>query len=141
MGDELVAYPYADGFNVMPGKAVSKIVTVKNESASSYIRAGYTVEIKDEAGNIIERTPEELESLVIISEQGECWIYSDGWYYYDSALDRGASTTPLFESVEFSGANITNEYQGCSIRIIVDAQGVQAANNGDNVLNAAGWEE
>lgn len=138
---ELIAYPYAEGLDVMPGRVVSKIVTVMNESASAYVRARYTVEITDKNGNIMEHTPEELEALVIISDADEKWTYNDGWYYYTDALDKGASTQPLFETVEFSGVNMTNEYQGCSIRIIVEAEGVQSAHNGDDVLKAAGWEE
>jgi len=45
----------------------------------------------------------------------------------------------LFWEVVFSGVNMTNEYQNCTIEIDVDAQAVQTANNGSSVLEAAGW--
>ena len=34
---------------------------------------------------------------------------------------------------------MTNEYQNCTVEVIVKAQGVQTANNGSSALEAAGW--
>ena len=141
VGGELIAYPYAEGLDVMPGNVISKIVTVKNEASSSFVRARYTVEIKDGEGNIMEHTEEELDALMTVAGSDASWIESEGWYYYKTPLDRGQSTLPLFETVEFSGVNMDNRYQGCTIRLIVETQSVQAAHNGDDVLKVQGWGE
>ena len=140
-GGELTAYPYAEGLDVMPGNVINKIVTVKNEAASAFVRARYTVEIKDADGSIMEHTDEELAALMTVSGSDENWIADGGWYYYKTPLERGQSTEPLFETVEFSGVNMDNRYQGCSIRLIVETEAVQAAHNGDDVLKVQGWGE
>ena len=50
-------------------------------------------------------------------------------------------TKPLFTEVVFDGPNMTNEYQNCTVEVIVTAQAVQSANNGEAVLTADGWPE
>lgn len=125
----------------MPGRVVSKIVTVKNESASAYIRSRHIVEIKDENGDIMELSREELDSFISVFGTDDNWIFSDGWYYYKLPLEKGESTKALFEAVEFSAVNMDNRYQGCIISLNVEAQAVQAAHNGDDVLKVQGWGE
>ncbi len=141
MDGELTAYPYSEGLQIMPGKAVSKIVTVKNESASAYIRSRYIVEIKDENGEVIQLSREEPDALMSVLGTDDRWIFSDGWYYYKQPLEKGESTKALFETVEFSAVNMDNRYQGCAIALKVEAQAVQSAHNGDDVLKVQGWGE
>ena len=46
----LVPYPDDEPIEVMPGAAVSKIVTVKNLAEDSYVRAKFDITITDENG-------------------------------------------------------------------------------------------
>jgi hypothetical protein len=47
----------------------------------------------------------------------------------------------LYTEFTMSGVNMTNEYQGCTIKMTITAQGVQADGNGSTVADAAGWRE
>lgn len=141
IGGELVPYP-DEPIEVMPGATVSKIVTVLNEEAEAYIRARYEIIVRDSEGNIMELDEETLNSVFTIVVNTENWLVKpedDVWLYYDSAVPTDESTSPLFTEVIFSGINMTNEYQNCTIEINVYAQGVQTANNGSSAFEAAGW--
>jgi len=142
VGDKWIPYPKDESIAVMPATTVSKIVTVRNQDAKSYIRAQFTVTVKDAEDQVMELDQETLESIISIVPNSEYWLTgqeNDGWYYYKDAVNTDKVTEPLFWEVVFSGVNMTNEYQNCTIEIDVDAQAVQTANNGSSVLEAAGW--
>ena len=44
------------------------------------------------------------------------------------------------EEVRFS-AEMGNAYQNCTANVVISAQAVQTANNGDTVMEAAGWPD
>lgn len=143
--DEVGGTPYPDEpIKVMPGTTVSKIVTVKNIEAKSYIRANFEIIITDANGNVMDIPPETLASIVTVAVNGEHWQQKTdelNWWYYTDAVATGVATEPLFTEVVFDGPNMTNEYQNCTVEINVYAQAVQTANNGDSALEAAGWPE
>lgn len=127
---------------VMPGKTVTKVVTVKNEDADAYVRAQFHISVFNADGEKID--PKELPNLkkAIVIESGEKWeLGSDGWYYYREPLEVEDVTAPLFSEVVFDGPNMTNEYQNCTVTVDVIAQAVQVANNGDSAMEAKGWPE
>lgn len=140
VGDQLSQYP-DDEVMVMPGKTVSKIVSVNNLEREAWIRVGYTVVFKDANGTELALSQDEINALISINSDTENWTEQDGWWYYNSPVDVDESTTALFSEVKFSGPNMGNEYQGCSAVIKVTAQAVQTIHNGDTVLEAAGWPE
>ena len=138
----LVPYPKKDPIEVMPGVTVSKIATVKNMEAEAYIRAKFEVVIIDANGDVMQISPETLASIITLTMNGEDWIRKDGdseWWYYADSVATGASTEAFFTEVVFDGPNMTNEYQNCTVEVIVDAQAVQTENNGDSAIEAAGW--
>lgn len=138
---EWVPYP-AQPITVMPGITVSKIATVKNNEAEAFIRAKFEVVITKADGMVMEQSPEELNRIISVRTNGEDWLRKAGddeWWYYADAVATGDSTDAFFTEVAFDGSNMTNEYQNCTVEIIVKAQGVQTANNGSSVLEAAGW--
>lgn len=143
--DEVGGTPYPnEPIQVMPGTTVSKIVTVKNLEAKSWIRANFEIIITDANGERMELSPETLASIVTVAVNGEHWQQKTGemnWWYYNSAVATGVATEPLFTKVVFDGPNMTNEYQNCTVEINVYAQAVQTANNGKGALEAAGWPE
>lgn len=157
-----IEYPSND-IAVMPSVTVSKIATVKNNDAEAYIRAKYEVSIKDKDGKPFKMDDKELsedikESLVSLSNEGITagtklpqgvtiqdgeWLSKEGdneWLYYSVPVPTGKSTAPLFTKVTFSGVNIGNEYQDCTIEVNIFAQGVQSANqNVTDVKDVKGW--
>ena len=138
-----VGNPYPDEpISVMPGVTVSKIATVKNKDASSYIRAKFEVVITRADGSRMELSPETLASIITLTMNGDDWLRKSGdgeWWYYNAPVGTGESTEAFFTEVIFDGPNMTNEYQNCTVEVIVTAQGVQTANNGASALAADGW--
>lgn len=137
----LVPYPKDKPITVMPATTVSKIVTVKNNEAQSFIRVKLKLTIKGSAGKEMSLSETELEKIIHLAMNTQDWMLKDGWWYYGSAVNTEAATTPLMTGVSFDGINITNEYQNCTLEINVYAQAVQAANNSANALESLGWPE
>ena len=135
----LLPYP-ADPISMMPGDTVSKIVSVRSEENDAYIRVQISVTVLDDSGVPMELSDETLSSLVIVNTE-DPWTLQVGWWYYPDAVGAGDETAPLLREVTFSGPDMDNAYQGCRVQIDILAQSVQAANNGDTALTAAGWPE
>lgn len=134
----LIPYP-SQPITVMPGISVSKIVTVRNQDAQSFVRAKLVLTLKDATGKEMEIASETMEKIIHLTMNAQHWMEKDGWWYYGTVVNTGEATKPLMTGVSFDGFNITNEYQNCTLEIHVYAQAVQAANNGSNALEAAGW--
>jgi len=136
-----IGNPYPDDpIDIMPGVTVSKIATIKNLEAASYIRAKFEVVITRADGSRMELSPETLASIITLTMNGEDWQSKDDdseWWYYNAPVQTGESTEAFFTEVVFDGPNMTNEYQNCTVEVIVKAQGVQTANNGASALEAA----
>ena len=126
---------------VMPATTVSKIVSVQSKEQAAWIRVSLDVTIYDAEGNVMELTDEEIASVVIIDIDSDAWTLQDGKWYCNASAKAGELTAPLFEQVAFSGANMDNRFQGCTVVIDIAAEAVQTANNGANVLEAMGWPE
>ena len=124
---------------VMPSQTVSKIVSVENKQQTAWIRASYTLTVFDADKKMMDIPEDELEQVIIITPDSTNWTEKDGWWYCNKAAGTGEVTVPLFKEVTFSGPNMDNKYQGCTVVIEVEAQAVQKANNKENVLEAAGW--
>jgi predicted ribosomally synthesized peptide with SipW-like signal peptide len=126
---------------VMPGTVVSKIVSAQSEAQKAWVRMACTISIYDAAGEKMEISEAELNSMILITPDETSWTLRDGWWYCTEPVGHGEITPPLFESVAFSGPGIGNEYQNCTVIIDVTAQAVQQAHNGQTVLDAVGWPE
>ena len=140
--DGLVPYPREEPVVAMPGITVSKIATIKNVEAECFIRAKVELVLKDKEGKIMELPPETIDSILSVRMNVDDWICKDGdseWWYYDHAVATGVSTEPLFTEIIFDGPNLTNEYQNCAVEVIVKAQAVQTANNGNSSMDSTGW--
>lgn len=129
----LVDFPEDGVKGVMPGSAVSKIVSVENTGENeAWIR------VKVEA-KITSADDKELPVDVMDYEIGEDWHMDfDGYIYYAKPVAPGEFTEILFDTVTFA-PQMGNEYQNCTANIVVSAQAVQTANNGETVLDAQGW--
>lgn len=147
---QLVEFPEAGIPGVMPGADVDKIVSVTNKSdGDAWVRivvdqnvmkdgVALDATVKNDAG-------EEIPAIVINFCEDTKWMQgTDGNWYYTEAVAPEATTERLFESVSFA-PEMGNEFQGCTINIVVTAQAVQVKNNeipeGGTVENVAGWPE
>ena len=134
--NELIDWPKEGVTGVMPGESVPKIVTVKNKGeTAAWVRVRADVTITRADGQ-----PSDT-SLIEINFDTENWTEKDGWWYCNEPVEGGETTEfPLFTEVTFKTA-MDNPYQNCETEIDVSAQAVQVANNGETVMEAAGWPE
>lgn len=133
-------YP-ADPIAVMPATTVSKIVSAQSLQQAAWIRMNYTVTVYDADNKVREVSDDELNKVIRIAPDSANWTLKDGWWYYAEAVKGGDLTKPLFKEVAFSGPDMGNEYQMCTVVIDVTAEAVQQANNGNTVMEALGWSE
>ena len=125
----------ADGVSVMPGDVVNKTVVIKNTGTHPmYLRVQVEKSVDDErldADNCL--------SIVDLNETD--WTYSNGYYYYNTVLEAGEKTEPLFTKVHIVGELVDNAYLGKNFDLTVSAYAVQSENNGSSVWTAAGWSD
>ena len=135
----LVSFPQKDGIqNVNPGDDYTKIVYVENTGSKAvYVRVKLTPEWSG--------LPEGFEpddEVVILGSLGDDWEKHGDWYYYKNPLagavagEANAVTTHLIEKVEFAGPEMTNDYQGATFTLKVEAEAVQASHGAAEDL----WE-
>ena len=138
VGGELQPYP-GDPIAMMPAQSVSKIVSVQNLQNAAWVRAKYAVKVLAADGSVMDIPEEELKNVIVITPDEGMWTLRDGWWYYADALQSGETTAPLFDTVAFSGEDMDNRYQNCTVTVDVTAQAVQQVHNGGSVDEAAGW--
>ncbi|MDO4567454.1 MAG: TasA family protein [Clostridia bacterium] len=131
--------PFVDVIDVMPGDSVTKIAQVRN-TGSNAVWVRVSVELAIELAEGIEGTPD--TSLVTLDYNTTDWtLGTDGYYYYNSILEPGEVTEPLFTTVTFDLEDMGNMYMNATAVIDVYAYATQAANNGATVFEAQGWPE
>ena len=133
--------PFEDLIGIMPGTSVSKVVQVTNTGdAAAYIRIAVDKKIILASGNDDEVDMSLISINYNIGSNEDQWTYKEGYYYYNSPLEAGNTTKPLFTEVKFD-KTMGNKYQEATTEIDVKAYATQVANNGDNVFDAKGWPE
>lgn len=140
-GDTLVDFPEDGISGVMPGTDVSKIVTVENRgSGTAWIRVKVTSQLTAADGSSLPGSIARADGAIDVMSFaiGEDWVRDGDYYYYKNPVPTGSATTALLEVVTFA-KEMGNEYQNCTANLIVEAQAVQTANNGETVLAAQGW--
>ena len=129
-----------DADNTLPGDTVTTQVNVINKATyDQLIRVKIKKVWKDAKG---EEKPDldtkninlNFENNLTDSnkpEEGK-WIEgSDGYYYYNGIVNPDGQTANLLESVTLS-KDTTNEFKGLKFDVVVDSEGVQAANGAVN---------
>ena len=136
---------YVNPVSIMPGTAVSKIVSVQNSgSLPVYIR----IKIEKSINKSADEIPVDWENLISCNFKLDnvdtpdaiegLWTYHDGYYYYNNTLAPDSTTAPLFDTVAFSPA-MGNEFTNSEIRFTVICQATQADGNSNSSLTAWGW--
>jgi len=137
-----VGWPDGGVEGVMPGEEIAKIVSVKNKKGASpaWVRIKLVTEVKLSDGTVTDNLLPDGQTPAVTYEVNPKWIPQGGYYYYDGSLEAEEETEPIITGVTFD-AKMGNEYQGCKAIVSVTMHAVQVANNGDSVLEAAGWPE
>ena len=129
-----------DADNTLPGDTVTKQVNVINKATyDQLIRVKIKKVWKDAKGN--EKSDLDTKNINLNfennltdsnkPEEGK-WIEgSDGYYYYNGIVNPKGQTANLLESVTLS-KDTTNEFKGLKFDVVVDSEGVQAANGAVN---------
>lgn len=129
-----------DADNTLPGDTVTKQVNVINKATyDQLIRVKIKKVWKDAKGN--EKSDLDTKNINLNfeknltdsnkPEEGK-WIEgSDGYYYYNGIVNPDGQTANLLESVTLS-KDTTNEFKGLKFDVVVDSEGVQAANGAVN---------
>ena len=128
--------------NVNPGDEYLKTVYVENTGSKAvYVRVKLTPAwTKDTASLPLDVEGVDMATFPIV---GTDWVlHTDGYYYYKNPLAGAAAdevnrvTTHLIEKVIFAGAAMTNDYQGATFTLKVEAEAVQASHGAAEDL----WE-
>lgn len=126
--------------NTLPGDNVTKQVNVTNTATyDQLIRVKIKKVWKDAKGE--EKSDLDTKNINLNfennltdsnkPEEGK-WIEgSDGYYYYNGIVNPDGQTANLLESVTLS-KDTTNEFKGLKFDVVVDSEGVQAANGAVN---------
>lgn len=133
-----IAYP-SEPITVLPATQVSKIVTVKNVHADSFVRAKYDIVLRKN-GEVVDY-PTDVITITVNDTEWQRKSGDSSWWYYSASLEAGETTAPLITAVVFDGPGMTDEYQNCTVEVIVTAQAVQTVHNGNTALEALGWPE
>ena len=129
-----------DADNTLPGDTVTKQVNVINKATyDQLIRVKIKKVWKDAKGE--EKSDLDTENIILNFEKNLTdskdpkegkWIEgSDGYYYYNGIVNPDGQTANLLESVTLS-KDTTNEFKGLKFDVVVDSEGVQAANGAVN---------
>lgn len=131
------AIPLEGEISVLPGAEIAKTVKVKNiGSNSAWIRISLDTAFLL-ADGVTGNTDTSLIKFDINTKE---WTEKDGYYYYNTALEPGETTEPLFTHVSFA-PSMDNTYQNSKALIDITAYATQKAHNGSTVFEAAGWPD
>lgn len=134
--EDPVAFPEEGFSGVMPGDVIDKIVSVTNDGDNAiWVRIRLDRSVTPPEGSELDLS---FEGIALNLNEDDWTEGADGWFYYNSILEPDETTEDLFTTVTFP-ASIGNDYMNAKVEIDVLAQGVQSQNNGNTVLEAAGW--
>lgn len=117
-----------DAKNILPGTTVNKDVRVKNHATyDQLIRVKFTV-VDKSTGKNLDLTQVKLN---FVDKYTDNWIKNvEGdttWYYFNKVVGAGSFTDYLLDSVKLLNT-AGNEYKDGAFDVVVDAEGIQAAN-------------
>lgn len=129
------ASPSEDTIRIVPGTDVSKVIQIENVGDNpAWVRISVEKSIA-----LAEGVSGDIDlSLIGLDINTQYWTEADGYYYYNTVLESGKTTEPLFTTVSFA-AEMSNIYQQSIATIDITAYATQADNNGETVFDAAGW--
>ena len=127
--------PFENIEGAMPGDKFSKVTEVWGVGRdAAWVRA----KLK-ETGVKADGTAATTENALIVDIDRVHWLDpGDGYYYYNAMLEQGQKTHPLMTMVAVRD-DLGDEHQGAKFNMELVVEVVQAAQNGNSVLEARGW--
>ena len=123
-----------DGVYIIPGDIVGKRVTVENVCTHPfYLRVSIVSGTDSQT-----LTPEQVFKLDLNTTD---WtVADDGYIYYNTILQPGETTNPVFTQVEIVGQYVDQHNVGSTLTLTVTAQAVQSEHNpAEYPWEASGW--
>jgi len=122
-----------EGVFVIPGDIVSKQVSIENICAHPfYLRVKLVSRASNQALN--------AEECLKMNIDTANWTCRDGYYYFNTILQPGETTTNLFTQVELVGSKLDQTHVGTALSLTVNAYAVQSENNpAGHPWDASGW--
>ena len=117
--------------NVNPGDEYMKIVYVENTGSKAvYVRVKLTPQWKKGEVALPLTVGEPPVYMATFPLVGDKWVlHTDGWYYYKDPVASGSATQHLIDKVVFAGKAMTNDYQGATFTLEVEAEAIQASHD------------
>lgn len=129
---------FKDVEGITPGQDITKVVTAENVGDNeAWIRIWVDKRFEAFEDENQEAAEGQLPRVVLDIDRKN-WLESNGWYYYRHKLLPGDTTKPLFTTVALQ-EEIDNSWQNGQLIMEITMHAVQVANNGDTVMEAAGW--
>ena len=123
-----------EGVYVIPGDVVGKRVTIENISGHPFYLRVKLVRSSDNQ----EIVPGEAFQLDLNTT--DWYLAEDGYLYYNTVVQPGETTNPVFTQVEVVGSLLDQYDVGTTLSLTVSAQAVQSEHNpADHPWEAAGW--
>ena len=123
-----------EGVYVIPGDVVGKRVTVENVCGHPFYLRVKLVHGSDNQ----EITPDDAFKLDLNTV--DWFLAEDGYLYYNTVLQPGEITNPVFTKVEIVGSKLDQFSVGTTLSLTVTAQAVQSEHNpAEHPWEAAGW--
>ena len=128
--------PFQNIVDAHPGETYSKIPQVHNiDEGSAWVRIHISTTAEKDGTPL----PVPADALTMDFNTSD-WTQSGDYYYYNTTLDAGELTPPIFTNVVIN-PELPDEYQSAVFSLTVTTEAVQAANNGTTPLNAGGWND
>lgn len=128
--------------NFMPGQTFSKIVTVRNIGVNrAYVRVKVTYQDHEKKKLIYDAERPPIVESSGFGSQGDSWeLASDGYYYYNQALEPGAESAPVMETVKLP-LSWDIEQTSAFHLVAIQAEAIQADYTGVTAKIAFGYTE
>ena len=123
-----------EGVYIIPGDIVSKRVTVENVCGHPfYLRVAIISASTSETLN--------AEEVFALDLNTTHWtVAEDGFIYYNTIVQPGETTVPVFTQVEIVGSKVDQNDLGSTLTLTINAQAVQSENNpAEYPWEASGW--
>lgn len=123
-----------EGVYVIPGDVVGKRVTIENVCGHPFYLRVKLVRSSDNQEIVLG------EAFKLDLNTVDWFLAEDGYLYYNTIVQPGETTNPVFTEVEIVGGHLDQFDVGTTLSLTVNAQAVQSEHNpAEHPWEAAGW--
>ena len=123
-----------EGVYVIPGDVVGKRVTIENICGHPFYLRVKLVRSSDNQEIALG------DAFKLDLNTTDWFLADDGYLYYNTVVQPGETTNPVFTQVEIVGSKLDQFDVGTTLSLTVNAQAVQSEHNpAEHPWEAAGW--